>query len=153
MPLSGSDEGSASDGDGGLSDEGAGGVDAKITLAREKTKQLKLQVKLAKLRANERRERELASDRDQGGKNGDALKHYSRMLQGAIPKFPNDAEVPVWFDTVESLFARYEVPDAVRAHLVYPLVAARHGYLCSRIEGDQFSFEQIRQTVLKELRL
>ncbi|KAG0411180.1 hypothetical protein HPB47_011684 [Ixodes persulcatus] len=43
--------------------------------------------------------------------------------------------------------------STARAHLVYPLVAARHGYLCSRIEGDQFSFEQIRQTVLKELRL
>lgn len=134
-------------------DEGASSVDTKITLAREKTKQLKLQVKLAKLRANERRERELASDRDQEGKNGDTLKHYSRMLQGAILKFPNDAEVPVWFDTVENLFARYEVPEAVRAHMVYPLVAARHGYLCSRIERDQFSFEQIRQTVLKELRL
>ncbi|KAG0420011.1 hypothetical protein HPB47_003736 [Ixodes persulcatus] len=114
---------------------------------------LEQEIRLAELRADEWRSREQAGGRDQEGKNGDALKHYSRMLQGAIPKFPTDAEVPVWFDTVECLFARFEVPAAVQAHLVYPLVAARHGYLCSRIEGDQFTFEQIRQTVLKELRL
>ncbi|XP_040063054.1 uncharacterized protein LOC120837615 [Ixodes scapularis] len=139
--------------DGDASDGEADRVDAQIILVREKTKMLEREIRLAELRADERRSREQAGGRDQEGKNGDALKHYSRMLQGAIPKFPTDAEVPVWFDTVECLFARFEVPAAVQAHLVYPLVAARHGYLCSRIEGDQFSFEQIRQTVLKELRL
>lgn len=62
------------------------------------------------------------------------------MLHGAIPKFPTDEKVPVWFDTVERLFVRYEVPDVVQAHLVYPLVVARHSYICSRMERDQFSF-------------
>lgn len=91
---------------------------------------------------------------DASARKENALRNFSKMLGGAIPKFPSDAEVPVWFDTVECLFQRYGVPQEIQAHLVYPLVASRMSYLCASLnKEEQFTFTHIKEAVLKELRL
>ncbi|KAH9374540.1 hypothetical protein HPB48_012950 [Haemaphysalis longicornis] len=91
---------------------------------REKTRQLELQVELARMNAGAP---DGAVAGDASARKENALRSFSKMLCGAIPKFPSDAEVPVWFDTVECLFQRYGVPQEIQAHLVYPLVARRGG--------------------------
>lgn len=118
---------------------------------REKTRQLKYQVELARMNAGKPGE-PVAGDASARKEN--ALRNFSKMLGGAIPKFPSDAEVPVWFDTVECLFQRYGVPQEIQAHLVYPLVASRMSYLCASLnKEEQFTFAYIKEAVLKELRL
>lgn len=134
----------------------ASNSDSQIQLAieKEKTQQLMLQVRLAELQQSAGTREDGCESLSGGHQYSDPLKHFSKMLQGAIPKFPADAEAPVWFDTVECVFERYEVPDNVRAHLIYPVVASRMGYLCSQMRDDEeFSFEAIRSAVLRELRL
>ncbi|KAG0423645.1 hypothetical protein HPB47_000590 [Ixodes persulcatus] len=93
------------------------------------------------------------AERDPEVERGEALKHYSKMLHGAIPKFPHDAEVPVWFETVECLFLRYAVPVDIQAHLVYLLITTRLANLCASMKDGEFMFGHLRSVVLAELRL
>ncbi|KAM7294019.1 hypothetical protein ISCGN_023566 [Ixodes scapularis] len=113
---------------------------------------MEIQLKLAELNARSGA-RAVRSERDPEIERGEALKHYSKMLHGAIPKFPHDAEVPVWFETVECLFQRYAVPVEIQAHLIYPLIATRLAYLCASMKDGEFTFEHLRSVVLAELRL
>ncbi|KAG0444777.1 hypothetical protein HPB47_013391 [Ixodes persulcatus] len=113
---------------------------------------MEIQLKLAELNARSG-VRTGRAERDPEVERGEALKHYSKMLHGAIPKFPHDAEVPVWFETVECLFQRYAVPVEIQAHLVYPIIATRLAYLCASMKDGEFTFEHLRSVVLAELRL
>jgi hypothetical protein len=46
------------------------------------------------------------------------LKYYHVAMKNSFSKFPSDpAELPVFFDHVENLFAMYEVPEYVRGPL------------------------------------
>ncbi|KAG0430712.1 hypothetical protein HPB47_022450 [Ixodes persulcatus] len=130
------------------------GTNVSLELERERILlwQMEIQLKLAELNARSG-VRAVRSERDLEIERGEALKHYSKMLHGAIPKFPHDAEVPVWFETVECLFQRYAVPVEIQAHLVYPLIATRLAYLCASMKDGEFTFEHLRSVVLAELRL
>ncbi|KAG0427630.1 hypothetical protein HPB47_025328 [Ixodes persulcatus] len=113
---------------------------------------MEIQLKLAELNAHSG-VRAGQGERDPEIERGEALKHYSKMLHGGIPKFPPDAEVPVWFETVECLFQRYTVPVEIQAHLVYPVIATRTAYLCASMKDSEFTFGHLRSVVLTELRL
>ncbi|KAG0425876.1 hypothetical protein HPB47_026986, partial [Ixodes persulcatus] len=130
------------------------GADVSLELERERIllRQMEIQLKLAELNARSGA-RAGRAERDPEIETGEALKHYSKVLHGAIPKFPHDAEVPVWFETVEFLFQRYAVPVEVQAHLVYPLIATRLAYLCASMKNGEFTFGHRRSVVLAELRL
>lgn len=72
------------------------GTDGCLELKRAKIllRQMEIQLKLAELNAHSGA-RAKRNEWDPEIERGEALKHYSKMLHGAIPKFPHDAEVPV----------------------------------------------------------
>ncbi|KAG0422689.1 hypothetical protein HPB47_001500 [Ixodes persulcatus] len=121
------------------------GTNGTLELEREKIRlrQMEIQLRLAELNAHSEA-RAGRAERDPEIERGEALQHYSKMLHGAIPKFPHDAEVPVWFETVECLFQRCAVPVEIQAHLLYPLIATRLAYyLCASMTDGEFTFEHL----------
>ncbi|KAH9378337.1 hypothetical protein HPB48_009926 [Haemaphysalis longicornis] len=85
-----------------------GQMEYNLKMARERRKTLKLELALAN-RASRSHEPSPAGSASPHGRNN-GLRYHAKMLAGAFPKFPTDAEVPIWFELVESRLLAYEVP-------------------------------------------
>ncbi|KAH9366466.1 hypothetical protein HPB48_021617 [Haemaphysalis longicornis] len=75
----------------------------EVRAAEERRRALELELELEKLRASRREEN--AAQNATVLERSDAraeLCRYSKWLSGALPKFPAEAEVPVWFEAVET---------------------------------------------------
>ncbi|KAH7979772.1 hypothetical protein HPB49_010954 [Dermacentor silvarum] len=115
---------------------------------------LELEVELARLRQNGS-----GSSRESGhafsvqNRCGE-LRRYSKCLAGVLPKFPSEAEAPVWFESVESALKAYEVPGGFWGQIVFPLVAEKVPFLSTRLSpAEHKEYLKIKETVLDELKL
>ena len=51
-------------------------------------------------------------------------KRYGDILKYVLPRIPSEsAELPAYFDTVENVFAVYEVPNNLNSKLILPLLS------------------------------
>jgi len=100
------------------------------------------------------RELELRASRGASGEpNGQAMggrrqddflvgrtKRFWDAMRHVLPKMPSEsAELPQFFETVEKLFTRYEVPGDVKVKLLIPLLTAQAKALVNRLTVDQMA--------------
>ncbi|KAG0433875.1 hypothetical protein HPB47_019523 [Ixodes persulcatus] len=82
------------------------------------------------------------------------LKHFSKILSEVIRRFLSEAEVPEWFEAVETTFETYGVPRAIWGQLVFPHVVERVRYLATRLSTAELNdYDRVKDTALEELQL
>ncbi|CAN7975055.1 unnamed protein product [Ixodes persulcatus] len=81
----------------------------------------------------------------------DPVSQCAKLLKNQ--KLPPDAEVPVWFDSVEEMFAAYGVPNESRVHLIMPALSERVKYLFTRLSAEEIANDTVKAAILDELRL
>ncbi|CAN7951149.1 unnamed protein product, partial [Ixodes pacificus] len=107
--------------------------------ARQRIKILELEMELERVRsANRRAEGGRPAETGERGEQDD-LRHFSKALSGVIQKFPSEAEVPVWFEAVETIFVTYRVPRAIWGQLIFPHVVEKVRYLATRLTAAELN--------------
>ncbi|XP_049520847.1 uncharacterized protein LOC125944421 [Dermacentor silvarum] len=82
----------------------------------------------------------------------DSIEQCAKVLKGF--RLPCDADVPLWFEEVEKLFATYRVPYESRVHLVMPALTERVLYLLRNLSQEESTdYESVKEAVLMELKL
>lgn len=82
----------------------------------------------------------------------DSIEQCAKVLKGF--RLPCDADVPLWFEEVEKLFATYRVPYESRVHLVMPALTERVRYLLRNLNQEESTdYESVKEAVLMELKL
>jgi hypothetical protein len=96
-------------------------------------------------------------DRTSIGSNSEELKalhHFAKFLSSTMPPFPKDAEVPIWFESIEAILETYQVPAGIRGQLVLLYLGRRVRYLVTRLDrANSGDFAHLKDAVLKELKL
>nr|XP_050025119.1 uncharacterized protein LOC126519867 [Dermacentor andersoni] len=129
-------------------------MEFRLKMAQERRRSLALELELARARTTSP-----SSGRDGSGSalendRNTEWRKYSKLLVGAFPKFPTDAEVPIWFESVEHTLEAYEVPRSCWGQIVFPLLAERIEYLSTRLTPAQHrDYEALKEVVLDELQL
>ncbi|KAH9360648.1 hypothetical protein HPB48_000433 [Haemaphysalis longicornis] len=127
-------------------------MEYNLKMARERRKTLKLELALANSASRSREPSPAGSASPSCRNNG--LRYHAKMLAGAFPKFPMDAEVPTWFESVESTLLAHEVPKEFWGQIVFPIIAERVEYLSTRLTPAQHrDYESVKEVVVEELRL
>ncbi|KAL3209005.1 hypothetical protein MRX96_038385 [Rhipicephalus microplus] len=89
---------------------------------------------------------------DQMRRGFDSVQQCAKVLKGF--RLPIDADVPLWFEEVEKLFATYQVPHESRVHLVMPALTERVRYLLRNLNPEESAdYESVKAAVLTELKL
>ncbi|KAM7284666.1 uncharacterized protein ISCGN_001760 [Ixodes scapularis] len=124
----------------------------RLEEAKERTRALEIELELARLGVHRAAEGRPAMTGERETQND--LKHFSKILSGVIRRFPSEAEVPVWFEAVETTFETYGVPRAIWGQLVFPHVVERVRYLATRLSAAELNdYDRVKDTVLEELQL
>ncbi|CAN7979029.1 unnamed protein product, partial [Ixodes persulcatus] len=106
---------------------------------RQRIKILELEMEVERVRsANRRAEGGRPAETGERGEQDD-LRHFSKALSGVIQKFPSEAEVPVWFEAVETIFVTYRVPKAIWGQLIFPHVVEKVRYLATRLTATELN--------------
>lgn len=118
---------------------------------------LKMKIRLRELELEIAREQRGSgpTPRGNGGQeNHGEMRHFSKLISSVLPKFPTEAEVPVWFEAAESALEGYEVPKAWWGQIIFPLVAEKIPFLSTRLAPPQHrDYEVLKGAVLEEMKL
>ncbi|XP_075526211.1 uncharacterized protein LOC142557890 [Dermacentor variabilis] len=89
---------------------------------------------------------------DRRGAITDGIAQCAKVLKAY--RLPCDADVPIWFDEVEKLFASFQVPAHSRVHLIMPALTERVRYLLRSLNDEECTdYETVKKAVLDELKL
>ncbi|XP_070386643.1 uncharacterized protein, partial [Dermacentor albipictus] len=129
-------------------------MEFRLKMAQERRQSLALELELARARTASPSSGHDGSGRALENDRNTEWRKYSKLLVGAFPKFPTDAEVPIWFESVEHTLEAYEVPRSCWGQIVFPLLAERIEYLSTRLTPTQHrDYEALKEVVLDELQL
>jgi len=132
--------------------------------ARLKTEQLKLEHenRLVELKARQTKpgdgegiDGQTPSDPNGAGNLALQTKRFGEMMRHVLPKMPlKSAELPQFFETVEKLYAMYEVPAEVQAKLLIPLFTVQTKSLVNQMSIDDMSkYDELKKFLLTEYKL
>ena len=105
-----------------------------------------------------RKEQEIANDalREATALQRDAAlnsttKRYGDTLNHMLATMPSEsAEQPAYFDTVENVFAVYEVPKNLKAKLILPLLSFRAKSVICRLSAAQMDdYDELKSHLFK----
>ena len=76
-------------------------------------------------------------------------------MKNVMPKFPADvADVPIFFEGVETLFKSFEVPDQLQSKLLLPYLSEKAKSLLLRLDlAKQDSYPDVKAFLLNEFKL
>ncbi|KAH7956471.1 hypothetical protein HPB52_010005 [Rhipicephalus sanguineus] len=118
---------------------------------------LKMKIRLRELELEIAREQRGSGPTPRGNgwqENHGEMRHFSKLISSVLPKFPTEAEVPVWFEAAESALEGYEVPKAWWGQIIFPLVAEKIPFLSTRLAPPQHrDYEVLKGAVLEEMKL
>ena len=74
-------------------------------------------------------------------------KRFGEMMRHILPKMPQEsAELPQFFETVEKLYAMYEVPAEVQAKILIPLLTAQAKSLVNQMSINNMSkYDELKE--------
>lgn len=125
-----------------------------LKMAEERRRALEIELELARLPAEATMRGQALGGNDLTSERSSEWRRYSKLLSGAFPKFPSDAEVPMWFESVEGTLEAYDVPRQFWGQVVFPMIAERMEYLSTRLTAAQHrDYESVKEVVLEELKL
>lgn len=127
-------------------------LETELKIEQERRLVLERQIELEKLK---RSSEPGVSSGDSGGQDTRSeLRHFSKLVSGVVPKFPSEAEVPIWFESVENTLEAYAAPRELWGKIVFPLIAEKVPFVSTRLTPSQHSeYEVLKKTVLEELKL
>jgi len=82
-------------------------------------------------------------------------KRFGEMMRHVLPKMPQEsAKLSQFFETVEKLYAMYEVPAEVQAKILIPLLTAQAKSLVNQMTIDDMSkYDELKEFLLTEYKL
>jgi len=132
--------------------------------ARLKTEQIKLEyeMRLEELKARQAKpgdsegvDGQTPSDPSGAGNLALQTKRFGEMMRHVLPKMPQESsELPQFFETVEKLYAMYEVPAEVQAKILIPLLTAQAKSLVNQMTiDDKSKYDEFKEFLLTEYKL
>jgi len=132
--------------------------------ARLKAEQVRLEheIRLIELKAHQAKpgdtegvDGRTPSDPSGAGNLALQTKRFGKVMRHVLPKMPQEsAELPQFFETVEKLYAMYEVPAEVQAKLLIPLLTAQAKSLVNQMTIDDMSkYDELKKFLLTEYKL
>ena len=106
-----------------------------------------------KMREEAKRERDRKTREEEAM--GTKIKKFGDILKNVLPKMPTeDVELPLYLESVESMFAIYQVPDDLKCALLMPFFSEKAKKLIRRLPVDQLtSYAKLKVALLREFRL
>src|SRR6218665_1282714 len=97
------------------------------------------------------RERKMKEEESSGSK----IKKFGDILKNVLPNMPSeDVELPLYLESVESLFNLYQVPDDLKCALLMPFLSEQAKRLVRILPAIQMNtYVNLKAAVLREFRL
>ncbi|KAH9377810.1 hypothetical protein HPB48_020412 [Haemaphysalis longicornis] len=128
--------------------------EVELRLVSQRCKALELDLEVIKAKANSATGAGESSGTPPSRDAHAALRHFSKLLAGALPKLATEVEVPVWFESVENTLEAYGVARELRGQIVFPLIAEKVQLLSTHLKPSEHkAYETLKKTVLEELKL